>query len=187
MNYSARLPRFNIAAVPVESVCRKDFFRAAESLGSQEDGYLLAPNKALPHVTLCQFRAQNDEEAIQLVKDFIGEEMVLRTAGVYLSKAGGGRGGKFCIGYIVACSDRLTSLQSEIVDRLRKNSVEVFTKRGKDYFPHFTLARTTKPATKLDEKIVFSERLIEAPLACRVRLGSSDENGQFLKTLDGVL
>ncbi|MDE2030366.1 MAG: hypothetical protein KGI97_07370 [Alphaproteobacteria bacterium] len=177
------LPRFNIAAVPVDEDLREDFYRAAASLEAFADGYCLARGQALPHATLCQFRAADAASALRLVKGFAGEEIELQNTGLHIRKGEAEHSGTFWIEYAVACAPRLMDLQTRIVGHLQKNAVEIFNKKNEGYHPHFTLVRTEGVLPRFDATALFDRRLVGDAFPCRLWLGLSDENGQFLKIL----
>ena len=56
-------PRFNLALMPRDKDITEALYSHAHTLRKAAAGYCIAPDKALAHVTLCQFRADNDAHA----------------------------------------------------------------------------------------------------------------------------
>ena len=187
MSSAQRLPRFNIAAVPIDSALHDVFFRAAESMEEWMDGYKLAQGVALPHMTLCQFRAQTSEQALHLTKDFAGRELCVKNSGIYITAGKADHKGKIWIGYITERMPQVIAIQAQIVDHLRSAVPTILNEKGDDYFPHFTLIRAGIFSGMFDQKLLLSPPLIENEIKCCIRLGLSDENGQFLNFLDRPL
>ena len=183
---SSLAPRFNLAAVPVDPAVHEVFFNAAASLRDFADGYLLARDTSLPHVSLCHFRAADDDAARALTQDFTGLDLTLFNTGTYVLAGTAEHTGKFWGGIIERRSAPLMALQAKTVATLRQTALEIFHSSGDAYFPHFTLVRSAVPPP-LQGAEIFSDKLIGREIACRVCLGRSDENGQLTKILAGGL
>ena len=179
------LPRYNIAACPVDPVARQGWFDLASRLAVMADGYCLAPGKALPHVTLCQFRAPDDKAARTVVQDFLGRSLILVPNGFYLNPGANEHRGKFWLGHSVGRDPLLMATQKAVVDQLSAHVADVFTRAGDDYFPHFTMARIAVPAINLSADF-FDHPLMNQKIECHIMLGHSDENGQFLSVVAGT-
>lgn len=174
---------YNIALYPSDEECRQEFFLKAGLLGSIEDGYCLRPGKALPHVTLCQFRVLNDNAPKALVNEFVDKDISVDIMGIYLNPGKAEHAGKVWIGYSVKRTSVLIDYQAEIVRALKSSETNILTATGNDYFPHFTLARLPENHPDFDITGYLKTLLINRPVQCTVRLGLSDENGQYLSVL----
>ena len=172
------LPLFNIAAIPATEL-HPVFFDAASQFAPYATKYCLKPEAALPHVTLCQFRAPDIAAALSLTQNDRGKTLPLKATSLYIKK----RENSFTIGHIIERSALLMALQASLIDHLRQTATEILTGKGDDYFPHVTLARINRLPTLASSFFLQAE----TPLPCKLRLGLSDENGQFLKCLDGPL
>jgi 2'-5' RNA ligase len=179
-----QLPRFNIAAVPIDANIHNSFFKVAEGLKDFADGYCLSPYRALPHVTLCQFRAKNESAALALTENFVGIELAIKNVGYYVRKDAAGLNDSIYWSMYAACRDKiLMKTQADVYAHLLQAKIELFTQSGADYFPHFTLGRTMQPPPSLDPATLYAAELVDQEIPCRIRLGLSDEMGQFLKIL----
>lgn len=173
--------RFNIALCPDEKI-QEAYFRTASIFQDRQMNYCLAPGRALAHVTLSQFYSRDTAEALACAAPFLGRSISVMPLHFYahLDEVSGGSG--LWVGHGVRREESLLSLQEEIVSFLKDRQVSPLQKTGNDYFPHFTLARITL------EDVTLPAGVFEAPpmkevIPCAVRLGRSDEWGQFLEVI----
>jgi hypothetical protein len=177
------LPRFNIAAVPVDAAICDAFFRAAAHFAPAAGVYCLHPQGALPHMTFCQFRAENTAHALALMSDELGREVVITNAGFYLRQD---NPGQIWAMYVVRRTSDLVERQTRIANLLQAGEAKVLTKTGGDYFPHFTVANLEAVPNQCATEDLFSYGLVDRDITCRIRLGCSGEMGQFLGMVDGI-
>lgn len=175
-------PRYNLALLPVEEEIREAFFSSAKLFKQHADGYCLQPGKALPHITLSQFRAENDERAKEIVTDLLGEDVVVNLVGAYLHGGQDEHTGRYWIGYTVVRDGILMRFQETVVDVLSIGGAEVISFMSDGYFPHFTVARLGDLPATINTGF-YDNSLIMRDIPCHTCLGASDENGQFLKML----
>lgn len=174
------LQRYNIAACPIDQIDNERLFQLSSNFLSASNGYCLSVGAALPHVTLCQFRCSNDDRAIDAVKEYIGIEFDVSTNEIYIKHHVASDG--YWVGLNVLRGRRLLHTQSEIVGSLGSQSIETLTADGDEYFPHFTLARILLGKVPL-ELLLTDKQLLNRTIPCRLKLGLSDENGQFVRVL----
>ncbi|MBA4749477.1 MAG: hypothetical protein H2057_02535 [Alphaproteobacteria bacterium] len=173
--------RFNIALCPSEKV-QEAYFKTASIFQDRQMNYCLTPARALAHVTLSQFNARDTAGALSCAVPFLGRSISVMPLHFYahLDEAPGQSG--LWVGHGVRREESLISLQEEVVGFLKEQRATPLQKTGNDYFPHFTLARIAL------EDMTLPASIFEAPpmkelITCEVRLGRSDEWGQFLEIL----
>lgn len=174
------LPRYALAACPNDVDVQKRFFEWARYLQEAATDYCLSEDKASPHVTLCQFRKQDDKQALTLVRDFLGESLSLCTQGVYVNPRA--RSDVFWVGCLVERSDVLIGLHEAAVQHLQTDNIKALNLCGARYFPHFTLAKVYKDQW-VPTPDFFKNSLLHAVISCRLQLGRLDEAGQWLHTI----
>jgi hypothetical protein len=174
------LPRYNIAACPIDPNDSERLFQISSHFLPASNGYCLSPGIALPHVTLCQFRSENNEAAIDAVRNYLSLEIDASVSEIYVKQHVDSDG--YWVGLNVLRGDNLLHTQSAIVGSLKSKSIETLVGVWDDYFPHFTLARILLGKVPLD--FLFSDKaLLSRTIPCRLKLGLSDENGQFIAAL----
>ena len=174
-------PRFNLALMPRDEDITEALYSHAHILRKAAAGYCIAPNKALAHVTLCQFRADDDMHAKRITDQFIGTACQIRITGLY-QRPYPADPALLWFGYSVQHDEHLMALQHSAHQSLTKTADSVLTGTAHDYDPHFTLARIHN-AGPLDIQTFFTSPCLNADIACSVHLGRSDENGQYLETV----
>lgn len=173
-------PRFNIAACPIDQDDNESLFRLSSNYLLASNGYCLLRGAALPHVTLCQFRAQDNESAVALVRDSIGIEFDVSISEIYVKHHVKSDG--YWVGFNVLRGAQLIEEQSRIVRSLEGQSIETLTGSRDEYFPHFTVARILLGKVPID-LLLSDKTLLGRTIPCRLKLGVSDENGQFVSIL----
>jgi 2'-5' RNA ligase len=174
------LPRYNIAACPTNPNDSDRLFQISSHFLSSSNGYRLSRGVALPHVTLCQFRSENNEAAVDAVRNYLSLEIDVSVSEIYVKQHVDSDG--LWVGLNVLRGDNLLQTQSKIVGSLKSKSIETLVGVRDDYFPHFTLARILLGKVPLD--LLLSDRaLLSRTIPCRLKLGLSDENGQFIAVL----
>lgn len=142
------LPRYNIAACPVDADDSERLFQLSSYLLSSSNGYCLSRDVAFPHVTLCQFRSEDDEAAIDAVRNYLSHDIDVSISEVYIKQHVDSDG--YWVGFNVLREENLIETQSNIVGSLKSKSVETLVGERDDYFPHFTLARILLGKVPLD-------------------------------------
>lgn len=174
------LRRYNIAACPIDKSDNESLFQLSSSFLLFSNGYCLSVGAALPHVTLCQFRCENDDRAIEAVQKYTGMEFDVSINEIYIKQHIPSDG--YWVGLNVLRGQKLLHTQSEIVGSLGSQSIETLTAVRDEYFPHFTLARILLGKVPLD-LLLTDKQLLNRTIPCRLKLGLSDENGQFVAVL----
>lgn len=178
--------RYNLVAYPIHADVREAFYRLAEFYRVQSDGYCLRPEVAYPHVTLCQFFAASDDEAVSSTKTLCGRSLSVALSGIYVMPGVEPEHiGKFWSGYMVGRDETLIAAQSEVVSHLQAQGIECLTACGDKYFPHLTLTRSCAPLSEFDRSELFLPSIVGQKIEFRVCLGASDANGQLLEVLEG--
>lgn len=176
------LPRYNIALLPTQAAINQAFYKSAKILQPYANGYCLNPENALPHVTVSQFRAKDDAEAIKIFQSLVGKEITVNNSGIYITDGTLQYSGKIWTGFIVNREKTLMDFQEKVVAAISQPDIEVLNTTRDGYFPHFTLALFTTLPPSLPTGF-YDHALINTPIPCRPCLGASDENGQFLRIL----
>ncbi len=171
--------RYNIAACPVEERVCDLLFEQAALFEGVADGYCLGKERALPHLTLCQFSAEDDPGALRLAEPFLSRPLDIAPVGFYINPDIADIRESLWIGYAVTRAAALIALQSRILEALAGKGVEIFTHKGDSYFPHFTLARVQRTAIDFPAAF-FAKGIIGGSVECRICLGRSGPMGQFL-------
>ncbi|MBV8938816.1 MAG: hypothetical protein JO089_03120 [Alphaproteobacteria bacterium] len=170
--------RFNIALLPEDETFAQRLCGYAQTyLRDAADGYLLG-DRALPHVTLCQFRAEDARAAFALFQSWAHpEECIIRLTSFYVRPA---HQGKLWAGFHVLPTPGLLWLQRRCHLHLQANGLRSLT-RARPYMPHVTLGLlSTKPDAPLPKPHGI------APLRavnCIPGVGISTENGAFVERL----
>lgn len=179
------LPRYNLAALPNDERIHQVYFQQASFLKHKANGYCLEAGGALPHVTLCQFRARDNQEALALTRAYVGRKLSVTPLGIYIRPGEQEHTGRFWVGHLVARHRDLMETQRQAVSNLKGSAPEVFNASGDRYFPHFTLARLTSQID-LPASLWISD-LFHTEIFCTVYLGLSDETGQYLRKIDRMV
>lgn len=180
--YSLPLPRYNVALLPTASHFQNVFADMAHAhFGVVQKDYLLGP-EAFAHITLCQFRAQDEAEALEAFSslphqdDFrisLNPQAVLR-AGTDQHK------GFFWVEFPVEKSPELAALQRAYATHLAARGIETLTS-SRRYAPHLTLARI--PDTFSGALPTLQTNGAPFELSVRPSVGTSTETGAFERTL----
>jgi 2'-5' RNA ligase len=172
--------RFNIALIPVDQSLRDELQLLAQSyFSATQDGYILASD-ALPHVTLCQFRAQDQQSALDLFHSFgarKNEGLTLKD--FRLRKGTAPHAGFLWAEFPVEKSRSLIDLQRDCFFHLKDGKVEVLTP-VETYSPHVTLARLAREPDRVPSGL---HRLHQKPVPFSLAIGVSSENGVFIREL----
>jgi len=132
-------PRFNLALMPRDEDITEALYSHAHILRKAAAGYCIAPNKALAHVTLCQFCADDDIHAKRITDQFIGTACRIKITGLY-QRPYPADPALLWFGYSVQHDEDLMALQHSAHQSLTKTADSVLTGTAHDYDPHFTLA-----------------------------------------------
>jgi 2'-5' RNA ligase len=155
----------------------------AAQFSSVADGYCLEDGVATPHVTMCQFRAENELIAKQLVAKFLPKKLSLRFESFCYQEGNElPHLGKFWATLNVVRKEALIKLQTNLNRNIERRATEILTRRGDQYLPHLTLARLAILPSENDTYVV-DESIFDVEINCELQLGHSDENGQFLQVI----
>lgn len=176
-----RLPRFNIAAVPLDEALQDVIAELAQAgFGALEDGYILGV-EALAHVTLCQFRAATDEIALEAFRSWEAKRDASLNVGKSQLRPGRNEhAGKSWAYFTVEKTPILLDLQRDCARHLARLSLEVLTATA-TYFPHITLARLSGAPTGDVATPTFPH---DGPVTFRPVVGRSTENGVLQNILE---
>lgn len=177
------LLRYNLALLPGTATA-KLMFETANHFRSIADGYLLAPQRALPHLTLSQFYA-SPEKLPKIWGTLIAalpsnfyvfmQGLVFRDIGEFGKKHRGHVG----VWVDVKPSDDLLKIQKTAVSALRRLKIDPLTTSA-GYEPHFTLCRCRSfknvPALPWPRFLPKQEKML-------LSIGHSDDMGQFQKVI----
>ncbi len=173
--------RFILALIPPKETVAA-FIQAAQMLfASDNDGYLLSET-SLPHVTVCQFECDSEQEARaiwQRVDSLNIQPIPLRFTGVSFVKGTGLHKEAYWTELSIARNEnvmRIHRIASEIV---RAQGFHSLNDSGDLYRPHLTLARIRLP----DVISRWPEELLKSAGHFKLALARGDQNGQYLQTL----
>lgn len=175
-------PRFNLALVP-ESM---DFSRqltttARAAFGDTSRGYLLGP-RAIPHMTVCQFRADDDDHARRIARTSslaVDGNIAVAVDSVYFRPRPDLGTDFFNAGLLVTKTPEIEMGQHAVHQHIEQQGGEPLTAVDEGYWPHFTMAYTNR--TEIDPSLLSGWAFGRQKL--RPVLGHCDENGQLLNVL----
>jgi 2'-5' RNA ligase len=185
-NIVYQMPRVNLALRPDDAAFEAAIIASAQKhFSATADGYLLTPNAALPHVTVCDFEAEEASRAelweslsaicannIELVCDSTCTRLGQRK-----------HEGFVWIGLEIVRSRELVVLEEKAHDFLNKKKVNFHSPSGAIYWPHITFARLKKADAK-SLPLFFPDELLSAkPRPFHLTLGLSDVNGVYRRQL----
>lgn len=176
------MKKFNLAFYPQDLIFISKLTNfAEENFKENHSGYLLGPG-ALPHVTGCQFLASNNDHA-QLIAEFccqfLPREITLKADMFYFRPKKDAAQNVYNAGILVTKTEQIVLLQKMIHDRISEQGGTPITKPGDDYWPHFTLAYTSK--TNFNHPSLEGWAFREC--SCILVLGDTDEQGQLTKII----
>lgn len=158
---------------------------AQKRFGSMADGYVLAPDKALPHVTVCDFSA---EEALLPGLWQKLAPQIAPTIDLEFDRASARTGTGPHTGFVwcelgVIRTPLLVEQQEIIASELKKQKLVCHTGLGADYSPHLTFARVPQPSF-VNSGAFFPEALLDPePRRFYFSLGLSNENGVYQRQI----
>jgi 2'-5' RNA ligase len=177
------LLRFNLALLPGGATA-KSMFETASHFRSIADGYLLHPEQALPHLTLTQFYAAQQNlpkiwarisAALPASFSVFMQGLVFRDIGEFGKKHRGHAG----VWVDVKPSDDLLKIQKTAVSALRRMKINPLT-ASSGYEPHFTLCRCRSfdslPKLRWPIFLPKQEKTV-------LSIGRSDDMGQFQEVI----
>jgi 2'-5' RNA ligase len=174
---------FNIALLPAdENLAYTCTYLAQTNFKEQSAEYLLGDD-AYPHITICQFRAEQDQanQIWSSIENMQTESILLKFGHIYILPCSGIHAGKTWVGLTVIKAVKLVQLQKSIYETLSKLGVESATK-ATNYSPHLTWARCEgdKPITIT---LMPPKELWQKQYAFNLTIGLSDINGAYQKRL----
>lgn len=174
------MQRYNIAFLPTDVELAANMVSLAQQyFNDLHNGYVLGDG-ALPHITLCQFRAPNDAMAISAYRNFSDKDII--TADIYKFHVREGKrinAGSFIAEYKVVAADNLIKLQQLCHDHLLSLGLEVLTPAA-DYSPHFTLARLAASTERMPS---LSDLQYTDQIELRPAVGLSTDPGAFIREI----
>ncbi len=142
---------------------------AQEKYSDISEGYCLS-HKVYPHITLCQFEA-DDQPMI-----FVDELFSPVFTEVNIRKGKGIHQGYSWIEWVVQKDDWIVQLQETVRGALESEGINVINENGGHYYPHMTFCRI--PEEKKGSTPLAVVEQVNKPWIFTI--GSSDRNGQFL-------
>jgi hypothetical protein len=173
------VPRYNIALLPIDAAARCAFVVLARAnFAAVHDGYLLGP-AALPHITLCQFEAEDEEAAVGGFRSWRDKgDLRLQIREFRLRPGVSAQFGWLWAEFVVEHRPALFLQQKSCVEHLKAAGFAVLTQVA-TYNPHLTLARLAEGAREVPPpNPPYRHRL-----GFRPALGPSTENGVFVREL----
>lgn len=168
--------RFNIALLPIDPEQQKLFIEIAQACFKNiADGYILGTN-ALAHVTLCQFRAPDENTAISAFRALrYRSKLVLSLDKFHLRKGQEEHEGKYWAEFLMIKSPEIIQEQTACFKHIKDAGLMPLTP-VEGYAPHITLARV--PSSAISNPEVYPHSV-----AVRPAVGLSTENGVFVRAL----
>jgi len=175
--------RYNIALLPEVSGLRDNIIRISRKYFLDiQDEYILGP-EGLPHITLCQFKADNLEQAVNVYNELLSREKIdsiKPTIEKFNTRPGKlVNVGKFIAEYKIKPAPDLVNLQLRCADRLSSYKLKKRTP-SEGYSPHITLARLSSAPDRIPTK---QDLNCPVDFSVRLSLGLSTESGVFVKEL----
>lgn len=175
------LPLFNVVAYPDKEAVHTAYFKIASSLEPISTLYCLKQNQALLHATLCHFRANDDDQAYDLVRPLLSQEITVTPKGIYLMPDQ--EKDKTWIGHSLVRDPNLLCLRNDVCMLLCEKANNFKLNAADAYFPHFTLARILNANHIIIPKESLDDEMFNTHIPCTVRVGRSDEIGQLTRLL----
>jgi 2'-5' RNA ligase len=174
------LLRFNYALIPVDQTLLNVLRTVAQCcFGRLHDGYILSSND-LAHITLCQFRAESEQAALDALGTFKDKQEAVTQLEEFRYRDGSAmHAGFFWAEFPVRKLATLAALQERCVSHLVRSGIEVLTP-VEHYAPHVTLARLRG---KLQNHALLASIPSHGLIAVRPTLGVSTECGVFVREL----
>ena len=171
------LAYFNIALFAESDDLIADCTKFARSnLEQYADGYLLGED-AWPHITLCQFMADESQVASiwSAVSNLRADPIKLCFGHIYILSGGSIHMGTHWVGFAVTPNAELLNLQKAVNDKLASCKIESITKPS-SYFPHLTWGRV-KPGANLSFQHFPPAEFFQREYTFKLSLGRSDNGG----------
>ena len=178
---AALLPRYNIALLPVDSGVNEILTAYAQThFAVLAEGYLLG-DRALPHVTLCQFYAPDDAIAHHVFDGW--KEKAFPTAisvqSLYLKSGTDAHAGQYLVGLTVTATPELIDAQYACHTHIAAQGLQTLTPSER-FVPHITLASLRREPHTL---AAFDIPSLPHSFAVTLGLGQANEKGVFLHQL----
>jgi len=187
---SAINSHFNLALYPQDAHQASAYVALAQAnFRDQESEYLLGEN-AHPHVTICQFQANEEQlESIWSAVEKLELEpnqkaLALRFHHFYIKPGFHLHKDKYWLGLAMSATAELMALQKALHTLLAQMNIESPT-LPQAYFPHLTLARchTLDYANPPQVKVLPALDIWQHDFVFQVSLGRSNEYGVYLERL----
>ncbi len=181
---------FNLALYPQDAHLVSDCVALAQAnFKEQASEYLLGEN-AHPHVTLCQFQANEEQlesiwsEVEKLELELNLKALTLRFHHFYIKPGFHFHKDKYWLGLAMSATAELMALQKALHTLLAQMNIESPT-IPQSYFPHLTLARchTLDYANPPQIKALPALDIWQQDFVFQVSLGRSNEYGVYLERL----
>lgn len=173
--------RFILALVPPKSAFFPYIQAAQLMFGPAQDGYLLSDH-SLPHITVCQFDCESEQEAMGVWQKFADLEIPshqVRFTGVSYIKDTTSENNLYWAELSIERDETLMLIHEFAVKMLQNQGYACVNKIRNLYRPHLTLARFKLPLYMQ----AWPERILDNSVVFTFSLGLGDQNGQYLKIL----
>jgi 2'-5' RNA ligase len=180
---STELEYYNLALRPRDESLSKTLTDLAQTnLADRPAGYLLGNNNALPHVTVCQFKAQSNQinEIWRRAISLKNTTVELYFSHLYISQDKKDAG-LLWIGLAMKGQAALSRLQEDVFNMLAKAGIKGTT-LPEEYFPHVTWARC-RADLPLSFKILPELALYTTPQPFILTFGQSNDIGVYSKQI----
>lgn len=182
------MPRYNIALLPPDNIAQKLYHFCDKYLDGLCDGYQIDPERALAHITLCQFRTDVlTPDLIQKLQNFPFDfsKLSLSIAGFYTSHTTSeNHQNHIWTGFFTMGNGELNIQQAAIhAMLLQQDGCDPLTASSPAYFPHLTVGRHKKDV--LLPSISGEDMLFDKDISgwC-LSLGEADNNGVYLSVVN---
>ncbi|MGC1878159.1 MAG: hypothetical protein WA347_07745 [Rhabdochlamydiaceae bacterium] len=177
--------RYILALIPSKQHILTYIQAAQQSFAPINDGYLLADNKSIPHVTICSF--QCDEHKVAEIWSHVESWQInncpIRAIGLMLKK-GKAPQYHYSVGLSVARDSQLLHLHYLASDLLESHGITSLNPSRELYQPHLTLAGIGwLPAKDIVLPFIIDDLLSLPSYHFHIVLGRGDDIGQYLETL----
>jgi len=171
------MPLYNFALTPINKNISDIFIEISNKYFINNfDEYILG-KEALPHITLVKFVANDDNEAINLYKNFKNKQQLMLKIIKHQYRLSDNKN-KWAE-FLIEKDTSLVNMQQSVYDYLNNLKYQAHPK-SEIYNPHITLARVKKEQSIIPS---LNDLPKDYKYKFRMDLGLSSETGRFIKRI----
>jgi 2'-5' RNA ligase len=174
--------RYIVALIP-SSQASIEYIQTAQALfAPSSEGYLLTEGKAYPHVTVCQYEYEKEEDAIAVwkkIEQIKIRSLPIRFIGMGFEVGMGKYKGLYWSSISAARDEKLMELHNKSMEVLKACNLKCINDNRDLYRPHITLALVKTP--ELLQK--WPDTLLNDVGDFRLVLAQGDDVGQLVRVI----